>query len=82
MLVVGNPANTNCLIVLKNAPSIPRQNFSALTRLDHNRAKAQVALKAGVSVAAVKNTIIWCVHVYPCGPHALGATTPARSSPM
>lgn len=44
---------------MKNAPSIPRQNFSALTRLDHNRAKAQVALKANVAVNKVKNTIIW-----------------------
>jgi malate dehydrogenase len=62
VLVVGNPANTNCLIVMKSAPSIPKENFSALTRLDHNRAKSQVALKAGVSVDAVRNTIIWGNH--------------------
>lgn len=42
VLVVGNPANTNCLIASKSAPSIPKQNFSCLTRLDHNRASSQV----------------------------------------
>jgi len=62
VLVVGNPANTNCLIVMKHAPSIPKENFSALTRLDHNRAKAQVAIKAGVPVESVQNTIIWGNH--------------------
>lgn len=46
VLVVGNPANTNCLIASKNAPSIPQENFSCLTRLDHNRAKAQVRLRS------------------------------------
>src|ERR671927_700382 len=51
ILVVGNPANTNCLIAMNNAPSIPRERFTAMTRLDHNRAKAQVAQKAGVPVA-------------------------------
>jgi len=59
VVVVGNPANTNCLIVMKHAPSIPKENFTALTRLDHNRAKSQVALKAKVGVDQVKNTIIW-----------------------
>jgi len=62
VLVVGNPANTNCLIVMKHAPSIPKENFSALTRLDHNRAKAQVAIKAKTTVDHVKNTIIWGNH--------------------
>src|SRR5690349_11786248 len=45
VLVVGNPANTNCLIAMSNAPKIPRERFTAMTRLDHNRAKAQVAAK-------------------------------------
>jgi len=62
ILVVGNPANTNCLIVAKFAPSIPRENFSALTRLDHNRAKSQVAMKAKVAVEKVHGTIIWGNH--------------------
>lgn len=62
MLVVANPANTNCLITALSAPSIPRQNFTCLTRLDDNRACAQVAKKLGVDVAQVGNTIIWGNH--------------------
>lgn len=62
ILVVGNPANTNCLVASKYAPSIPKENFSALTRLDHNRAKAQVALKLGVSSDNVRNCTIWGNH--------------------
>jgi len=62
VVVVGNPANTNCLITLKNAPSIPKENFSCLTRLDHNRAVGQLALKAGTSAAEVKHPIIWGNH--------------------
>lgn len=62
VVVVGNPANTNCFIASKFAPSIPAENFSCLTRLDHNRAKAQVALKLGVTPDNVKNTIIWGNH--------------------
>jgi len=61
-LVVGNPANTNALIAAQCAPSIPKEQFSALTRLDHNRAAAQVALKCGVSVDCVKNVTIWGNH--------------------
>ena len=53
VLVVGNPANTNCLIAMNNAGSIPRERFTAMTRLDHNRARAQLAEKAGVPVASV-----------------------------
>lgn len=62
ILVVGNPANTNCLILSHYAKDIPKENFSALTRLDHSRARAQIALKAGVSVEKVKNVIIWGNH--------------------
>ncbi|CAD7962970.1 unnamed protein product [Amoebophrya sp. A25] len=62
ILVVGNPANTNCLVVSKYAPSIPKKNFSALTRLDHNRARGQIALKAGVQLSQVKNVCIWGNH--------------------
>jgi malate dehydrogenase len=61
-LVVGNPANTNCYILAHYAPSIPRENFSCLTRLDHNRAKAQIASRLKVSPDAVKNVIIWGNH--------------------
>lgn len=62
VLVVGNPANTNALILLKNAPSISPQNFSALTRLDHNRAIAQIAEKLHVDNKQIKNVTIWGNH--------------------
>eukprot|EP01123_Difflugia_compressa_P012623 TRINITY_DN5484_c0_g1_i1.p1 TRINITY_DN5484_c0_g1~~TRINITY_DN5484_c0_g1_i1.p1 ORF type:complete len:351 (-),score=59.34 TRINITY_DN5484_c0_g1_i1:100-1098(-) len=62
VVVVGNPANTNCLITMKHAPSIPKENFSALTRLDHNRAVGQLAAKCGKSAGSVKNPIIWGNH--------------------
>jgi malate dehydrogenase len=62
VLVVGNPANTNCLIAMNNAPSIPRERFTAMTRLDHNRAKAQLATKAGVHVTSVRKMTIWGNH--------------------
>jgi malate dehydrogenase len=62
VLVVGNPCNTNCLIAMRNAPSIPRDRFFAMTRLDENRAKSQLAKKAGVDVTAVTNVAIWGNH--------------------
>lgn len=62
VLVVGNPANTNCLVCSHFAPSIPKKNFSALTRLDHNRARGQIALRANVKLSEVKNIIIWGNH--------------------
>ncbi|XP_041038658.1 malate dehydrogenase, cytoplasmic-like [Carcharodon carcharias] len=74
VLVVGNPANTNCLTAIKCAPSIPKENFSCLTRLDHNRAKAQIAYRLGVPSNDVKNVIIWGNHSstqYPDVSHAV-----------
>jgi malate dehydrogenase len=62
VLVVGNPANTNCLLASKMAPSIPKENFSCMTRLDQNRAQAQIAGKLGVSTDTVRNVIIWGNH--------------------
>ena len=62
VLVVGNPANTNALITSTYAPTIPKTNFSCLTRLDHNRAKALLADKLSVSPNNVKNVIIWGNH--------------------
>ena len=62
ILVVGNPANTNCLIAMNNAPNIPDAQFTAMTRLDHNRAKAQLAAKAGAPVTAITNMTIWGNH--------------------
>jgi len=62
VLVVGNPCNTNCLIALKNAKNIPKENFHALTRLDENRATYQLALKAKKNITDVSNVIIWGNH--------------------
>jgi malate dehydrogenase len=62
VLVVGNPANTNCLIAMKNAPSLKPTQFTAMMRLDHNRATSQVAHKAGKVVSSVKKMTIWGNH--------------------
>jgi len=62
VLVVGNPANTNALMCAKHAPSIPKENFSAMTRLDQNRAQATIAARLSVPVDKVKNVIIWGNH--------------------
>ncbi len=62
VLVVGNPANTNALITQRNAPDISPRNFTAMTRLDHNRAKTQIALKTGKTVNDVSNMTIWGNH--------------------
>ncbi|RNL67724.1 malate dehydrogenase [Zhongshania marina] len=62
VLVVGNPANTNALITQRNAPSIPARNFTAMTRLDHNRAMTQIAIKTGKTVNDVTNMTIWGNH--------------------
>jgi malate dehydrogenase len=60
--VVGNPCNTNCLIAMHSAKGVPRERFSAMTRLDQNRAQAQLARKAGVPTTAVANALIWGNH--------------------
>ncbi len=62
VLVVGNPANTNCLIALSHAPDVPRERFSAMTRLDHNRAIAQLAAKLGVPISEITKMTIWGNH--------------------
>src|SRR5690606_2576323 len=62
VLVVGNPANTNALIAQKCAPNIPKENFSAMTRLDHNRAIAYLSNLCDVPSSEIKNTIIWGNH--------------------
>src|SRR5882757_5216062 len=62
VLVVGNPCNTNCLIAMNNAKDIPRDRWFAMTRLDENRARAQLAQKAGVSIRSVTNMTIWGNH--------------------
>jgi malate dehydrogenase len=80
VLVVGNPANTNCLIAQSNAPDIPPRRFTAMMRLDHNRAIAQVAQKAGGTVSDVTNMTIWGNHSatqYPDVFHARVKGSPA-----
>jgi malate dehydrogenase len=62
VLVVGNPCNTNCLIAMNNAKSVPRDRWFAMTRLDENRARAQLAHKAGVEITRVTNMTIWGNH--------------------
>lgn len=62
VLVVGNPANTNALIAQQHAPDVPAERFTAMTRLDHNRALAQLAKKLGVSVTDIKKLTIWGNH--------------------
>jgi malate dehydrogenase len=62
ILVVGNPANTNCLIALNHAPDVPRERFTAMMRLDHNRAKSQLASKVGASVSDVAKMTVWGNH--------------------
>src|SRR6266516_2803286 len=62
VLVIGNPCNTNCLIAMNNATEIPRDRWFAMTRLDENRARAQLAHKAGVEIARVTNMTIWGNH--------------------
>lgn len=73
VLVVGNPANTNALVMSHFAPNIPKENFTAMTRLDHNRMRGVLANKAGVNASAVENVIVWGNHsstMYPDVHHA------------
>ncbi|MFZ2123303.1 MAG: malate dehydrogenase [Rhodoferax sp.] len=62
VLVVGNPANTNAYIAMKSAPDLPRKNFTAMLRLDHNRALSQLAAKTGKAVADIENMAVWGNH--------------------
>jgi malate dehydrogenase len=62
VLVVGNPANTNAYIAMKSAPDLPRKNFTAMLRLDHNRALSQVAAKAGKPVSSIEKMTVWGNH--------------------
>ena len=62
VLVVGNPANTNAYIAMKSAPDLPAKNFTAMLRLDHNRALSQLAEKAGVAVGGIEKLIVWGNH--------------------
>lgn len=83
VVVVGNPCNTNCLIAMRHAPDVPRERFSAMTRLDQNRAQAQLAAKVGVHAEDVRNVIIWGNHSntqFPDWTHATIAGRPAATA--
>jgi malate dehydrogenase len=78
--VVGNPANTNCLIAMSNAPDVPRERFTSMMRLDHNRAKAQIAKKVGAHARDVRRMTVWGNHSttqYPDISHAVVGDRPA-----
>ena len=82
VLVVGNPANTNALIAMSNAPDVPRERFTAMTRLDHNRALAQLANKTTTPVTEIRNVAIWGNHSatqYPDVTRATIAGSPAKA---
>jgi malate dehydrogenase len=81
VLVVGNPANTNCLIAMRSAPDVPAERFSAMTRLDHNRAVGQLAAKAKVPVTAVRKVTIWGNHSATQYPDAYHAEVNGRPAP-
>jgi malate dehydrogenase len=80
VLVVGNPANTNCLIAMSHAPDVPRERFTSMMRLDHNRAKAQLGKKVGAHARDVRRMTVWGNHSttqYPDISHALVGDRPA-----
>jgi malate dehydrogenase len=81
ILVVGNPANTNCLIAQQNAPNIDPKRFTAMTRLDHNRAKGQLAKRAGVGVDEVRRVTIWGNHSASQYPDIANAEIAGRPAP-
>ncbi len=82
VLVVGNPANTNALIAMSNAPDVPRERFTAMTRLDHNRALAQLSNRTATPVTEIRNVAIWGNHSatqYPDITHATIGGEPAKA---
>lgn len=81
VVVVGNPANTNCLIAMHNAPDVPDARFTAMTRLDHSRAQSQLARKTGRPVSAVTNVTIWGNHSASQYPDAFHAQIDGQPAP-
>jgi malate dehydrogenase len=82
VLVVGNPANTNCVIAMRNAPDVPKERFTAMTRLDHNRALTQLAQKTNVPVTQVKKVTIWGNHSSTQYPDAFHAEIGGKPAPQ
>ncbi|HUF61934.1 MAG TPA: malate dehydrogenase [Verrucomicrobiales bacterium] len=81
VLVVGNPCNTNCLIAMRNAPDVPRERWFAMTRLDENRAKSQLAARAGATVGEVMHMIVWGNHSSTQYPDFFNARIGGRRAP-
>jgi malate dehydrogenase len=81
VLVVGNPANTNAYIAMKSAPSLPRENFTAMLRLDHNRALSQLAAKTGKPVDSIEKVIVWGNHSPTMYPDYRFATIGGKAAP-
>ncbi len=79
VLVVGNPANTNCYIAMKSAPDLPRENFTAMLRLDHNRAQSQLAARTGAPVGDIEKLIVWGNHSPTMYPDYRYATVAGKS---
>jgi malate dehydrogenase len=79
-IVVGNPANTNALILASNCPGIPKENFTAMTRLDHNRALTQLALKTNSKVTDIKQLAIWGNHSPTMYPDIRNTTVAGKSA--
>ena len=80
VLVVGNPANTNCLIAMSHAPDVPRRRFTAMTRLDHNRAIGQLAKRLGVRVTEINRMTVWGNHSTTQYPDLVHAAVGGRSA--
>jgi malate dehydrogenase len=81
VLVVGNPANTNAYIAMKSAPNLPRENFTAMLRLDHNRALSQLATKTGKPVDSIEKMIVWGNHSPTMYPDYRFATIDGAAAP-
>lgn len=79
-LVVGNPCNTNCLIAMNNAPDVPKDRWFAMTKLDENRAKTQLAIRSGADVTEVKNLAIWGNHSSTMYPNYFDATIGGKAA--
>jgi malate dehydrogenase len=80
VLVVGNPANTNCLIAMSNAPDVPNERFTAMVRLDHNRAIAQLTKRTGAAVSEITNMTIWGNHSTTQYPDLVNAKVKGQSA--
>lgn len=80
--MVGNPANTNALICAEYAPKVPKKNFTAMTRLDHNRAMGMIANRVGCNVSDVENVIIWGNHSSTQYPDVSNATIKGKGKVM